>query len=121
MAPCCPRPLLAVHSVPHTQVLEDIALTVQNQLDTPLPFCAFNGGNDVFVDVGNKSVGLESLMAYVGAKPQVRFHGRVACCKYGAHGTAGHLGISLRVWWARLQLCGWSPWQGYRKKERDTP
>ena len=72
-------------------MLEDIALTVQNQLDTSLPFCAFNGGNDVFVDVGNKSVGLESLMAYVGAKPQVRFHRRVACCRNGAHGTAGHL------------------------------
>ena len=25
------------------QVLEDIALTVQNQLQTKLPFCAFNG------------------------------------------------------------------------------
>lgn len=25
----------------------------------PLPFCAFNGGADVFVDLGNKSLGLE--------------------------------------------------------------
>ena len=33
---CCP------------QVLEDIALTIQNQLQAKLPFCAFNGGNDVF-------------------------------------------------------------------------
>jgi hypothetical protein len=52
------------------QVLEDIALTVQNQLDSKLPFCAFNGGNDVFVDVGNKSLGLECLMSYLGSTPQ---------------------------------------------------
>jgi IMP and pyridine-specific 5'-nucleotidase len=51
------------------QVLEDIALTVQNQLEGNVPFCAFNGGNDVFVDVGNKSLGLQSLMSYFGCKP----------------------------------------------------
>ena len=54
----------------YEQVLEDIALTVQNQLEAKLPFCAFNGGNDVFVDVGNKSLGLQSLMSYLGAKPK---------------------------------------------------
>ena len=26
------------------EVLEDIALTVQNQLESKVPFCAFNGG-----------------------------------------------------------------------------
>ena len=50
-------------------MLEDIALTLQNQLEAKVPFCAFNGGNDVFVDVGNKSLGLACLMAYLGAKP----------------------------------------------------
>lgn len=45
------------------EVLEEIVITVQAQLvDAPLPFCAFNGGSDVFVDVGTKSLGLESLM-----------------------------------------------------------
>eukprot|EP00955_Chlamydomonas_euryale_P082518 363737-Chlamydomonas_euryale.AAC.9 len=52
------------------EVLEDIALTVQNQLEANVPFCAFNGGNDVFVDVGNKSLGLEALQDYLGAEPQ---------------------------------------------------
>ena len=52
------------------EVLEEIVFTVQAQLvDTPMPFCAFNGGADVFVDVGNKSLGLESLMHYLNLKP----------------------------------------------------
>lgn len=58
------------------EVLEDLALTVKTNLASNLPFCAFNGGNDVFVDVGNKSVGLDALMAYVGA----------------AHGEVMHVG-----------------------------
>ena len=34
-----------------------------------IPFCAFNGGNDVFVDVGNKSLGLQALMKFMAVKP----------------------------------------------------
>jgi IMP and pyridine-specific 5'-nucleotidase len=51
------------------EVLEELTLTVQQQLVADIPFCAFNGGNDVFVDVGNKSLGLEALMAYLGCEP----------------------------------------------------
>lgn len=38
------------------EVLEELAITVQSQLTDrlPLPFCAFNGGADVFCDLGNK-------------------------------------------------------------------
>lgn len=50
------------------EVLEDLAITVDDQLlNMPVPFCAFNGGGDVFVDIGNKSLGLEALMRYVDA------------------------------------------------------
>ncbi|KAL6780644.1 hypothetical protein ACKKBF_B12340 [Auxenochlorella protothecoides x Auxenochlorella symbiontica] len=60
------------------EVLEELALTVHAGLlagPTPnLPFCAFNGGNDVFVDVGNKSIGLEALMRYVGVGPDQALH-----------------------------------------------
>eukprot|EP00197_Chlamydomonas_leiostraca_P009671 CAMPEP_0202866692 /NCGR_PEP_ID=MMETSP1391-20130828/8306_1 /ASSEMBLY_ACC=CAM_ASM_000867 /TAXON_ID=1034604 /ORGANISM="Chlamydomonas leiostraca, Strain SAG 11-49" /LENGTH=452 /DNA_ID=CAMNT_0049546665 /DNA_START=324 /DNA_END=1683 /DNA_ORIENTATION=+ len=56
------------------EVLEDIALTVQNQLVAKIPFCAFNGGNDVFVDAGNKSLGLQALMNFTGAQPQETLH-----------------------------------------------
>jgi IMP and pyridine-specific 5'-nucleotidase len=39
-----------------------------------LPFCAFNGGNDVFVDVGNKSIGLQALQRHLGARPDQVLH-----------------------------------------------
>ena len=34
-----------------------------------LPFCAFNGGQDVFVDIGNKSLGLDALLRHLRVKP----------------------------------------------------
>lgn len=60
------------------EVLEELALTVNAGLlddeSIVLPFCAFNGGNDVFVDVGNKSLGLEALMKYIGVTPPQALH-----------------------------------------------
>ncbi|KAH7444603.1 hypothetical protein KP509_02G084900 [Ceratopteris richardii] len=57
------------------EVLEEMALTVQVQLvGSKLPFCAFNGGKDVFVDVGNKSVGLGALMSYLRKQPSEVLH-----------------------------------------------
>lgn len=55
------------------EALDETVLRCQAQLQTmnngcgPLiPFCAFNGGRDVWVDVGNKRVGVEVLSAYLG-------------------------------------------------------
>lgn len=46
--------------------LEEICLTVQAALkDCTVPHCAFNGGNDVWVDVGNKALGIQALQKYV--------------------------------------------------------
>ncbi|KAJ0409276.1 hypothetical protein P43SY_006773 [Pythium insidiosum] len=46
--------------------LEEICLTVQHALkDFDVPFCAFNGGNDVWVDIGNKALGIRALQKYV--------------------------------------------------------
>ena len=39
-----------------------------------MPFCTFNGGRDVFVDVGSKDLGIASLQALVGARPQSTLH-----------------------------------------------
>lgn len=51
--------------------LEELAIsTASHLLDMPVPFCAFNGGADVFVDIGNKSLGLHALMKYLGAKSE---------------------------------------------------
>ncbi len=32
---------------------------------SPVPFCAFNGNRDVWVDVGNKSYGIQALLECV--------------------------------------------------------
>ena len=60
--------------IPVYEILEEIALSVQHSLaDESLPFCAFNGGADVFVDVGNKLLGLYALQKFLGlSPPQVR-------------------------------------------------
>ncbi|KAJ5691774.1 hypothetical protein N7462_001197 [Penicillium macrosclerotiorum] len=51
--------------------LEETVLVVQNTVETSavgsrLPFCAFNGGNDVFVDIGDKSWGVRVCQQYFG-------------------------------------------------------
>lgn len=46
--------------------LEEICLTLQLELkEFRVPFCAFNGGNDVWVDIGNKALGIQALQKYV--------------------------------------------------------
>jgi IMP and pyridine-specific 5'-nucleotidase len=46
--------------------LEEISLTLQHELrHFRVPFCAFNGGNDVWVDIGHKALGILALQKYV--------------------------------------------------------
>ncbi|KAI9914095.1 hypothetical protein PsorP6_005946 [Peronosclerospora sorghi] len=46
--------------------LEEISLTLQHELrHFQVPFCAFNGGNDVWVDIGHKALGIQALQNYV--------------------------------------------------------
>jgi IMP and pyridine-specific 5'-nucleotidase len=55
--------------------LEELALAAQAELSTSdIPFCAFNGGNDVFVDVGNKHIGLQALMKHLNVKGSQTLH-----------------------------------------------
>jgi IMP and pyridine-specific 5'-nucleotidase len=51
--------------------LEETVLVTQRILELSdagkkLPFCAFNGGNDVFVDIGDKSWGVMACQSYFG-------------------------------------------------------
>ena len=39
-----------------------------------LPYCAFNGGRDVWLDVGNKRVGVQILQSYLGIKSTETLH-----------------------------------------------
>ncbi|KAJ1822408.1 IMP 5'-nucleotidase [Coemansia sp. RSA 2599] len=42
--------------------------------DVPIPFCAFNGGNDCWVDIGNKLIGVSILQKLLGSVPQTTLH-----------------------------------------------
>ncbi|MCJ1300448.1 IMP 5'-nucleotidase [Hypocenomyce scalaris] len=51
--------------------LEETVLVTQQVVEMSaagkkIPFCAFNGGNDVFVDIGDKSWGVLSCQRYLG-------------------------------------------------------
>ncbi|KAG8530161.1 uncharacterized protein KY384_005644 [Bacidia gigantensis] len=35
-----------------------------------VPFCAFNGGNDVFVDIGDKSLGVRAVQNWIGTREE---------------------------------------------------
>ncbi|KAF9919188.1 IMP 5'-nucleotidase [Lobosporangium transversale] len=39
-----------------------------------IPFCVFNGGSDVFVDIGNKLIGVQVLQSYLGTAPDATVH-----------------------------------------------
>ena len=68
-----PLPAASAASVPPRftrEQLEETVLVTQQVLETSsvgqtLPFCAFNGGNDVFVDIGDKSWGVLGCQRYV--------------------------------------------------------
>ncbi|KAL9108084.1 MAG: hypothetical protein Q9227_007059 [Pyrenula ochraceoflavens] len=51
-------------SVQSSDTTTQLPSTTENT--NPLPFCAFNGGNDCFVDVGDKSLGVQVLQQYFG-------------------------------------------------------
>ena len=55
----------------HREQLEETVLVAQQTVENSdvgkrLPFCAFNGGNDVFVDIGDKSWGVLACQRYFG-------------------------------------------------------
>ncbi|KAK5807461.1 hypothetical protein VI817_001719 [Penicillium citrinum] len=62
------------------ELLEETVLVVQNTVERSavgarLPFCAFNGGNDVFVDIGDKSWGVRACQRYFnGINPSKTLH-----------------------------------------------
>lgn len=60
------------------EALDESVLCVQEELEHStmihLPFCAFNGGRDVWVDVGNKRVGVEILCSYLGMPANETLH-----------------------------------------------
>ena len=47
---------------------------MNNSQGPSLPFCAFNGGRDVWVDAGNKRVGVQILQTYLGVAEKETLH-----------------------------------------------
>lgn len=71
--------LIARNATTHIkyEILEEIALSVQEAIQltgSTVPYCAFNGGHDVFVDVGHKALGIQALQGMLGVKPHETAH-----------------------------------------------
>jgi len=58
----------------YRQTLTPKSLQQKQQYSFDLPYCAFNGGRDVWVDVGNKRVGVQILQSYLGVPAQETLH-----------------------------------------------
>lgn len=59
------------------EALDETVLRIQTELEeakVALPFCAFNGGRDAWVDVGNKRVGVQVLQSYLGIHAEETLH-----------------------------------------------
>ena len=59
------------------EALDETVLRIQTELEeakVSLPFCAFNGGRDAWVDVGNKRVGVQVLQSYLGISCEETLH-----------------------------------------------
>ena len=61
--------------------LDEVVLSYQEEVHAMnngagpgLPYCAFNGGSDAWVDVGNKRVGVQILQSYLGVQPDETLH-----------------------------------------------
>ena len=65
--------------------LDEFALSVQKRLNDyqtienlkghfQFPFCCFNGGSDVWVDIGNKLIGVKCLQDYLGCAGNQTLH-----------------------------------------------
>ena len=52
----------------------EAAQKLYNGAGPSLPYCAFNGGRDVWMDVGNKRVGVQILQSYLGIKSTETLH-----------------------------------------------
>lgn len=89
--------------------LEEIVLCVQKTLENThaarnIKFCAFNGGLDVWVDIGDKSLGVSSLQRYLGGiLPEETLHVGDQFLLLGANDFKARL-VACTAWIA-------SPWE----------
>lgn len=94
--------------------LEETVLVVQKRLEMSavgslLPFCAFNGGNDVFVDIGDKSWGVLVCQEFFGKESGERVKGERTLHVGDQFLSAGSNDFKARV----VGTTAWiaSPWE----------
>lgn len=61
------------------EALDECVLRILSQLERQrppisIPYCVFNGGRDAWIDIGNKSVGIQCLQAYFSFEPHNCLH-----------------------------------------------
>ena len=61
-------------SLSRFQALEKVSMESSGKKWVPLPYCAFNGGNDVWVDVGNKLIGVRILREWLNITGSETLH-----------------------------------------------
>lgn len=54
--------------------ITEVAQKMHNGVGPNLPYCAFNGGRDIWLDVGNKRVGVHILQSYLGVASTETLH-----------------------------------------------
>ena len=56
--------------IPRSEMLNEIVFAIQDALPKhfSVPFCAFNSGKDVWIDIGNKSLGIRVFQKFLNAK-----------------------------------------------------
>eukprot|EP00917_Polyrhabdina_sp_WS-2016_P014940 GHVP01032599.1.p1 GENE.GHVP01032599.1~~GHVP01032599.1.p1 ORF type:complete len:405 (+),score=52.96 GHVP01032599.1:440-1654(+) len=60
-----------------SEILEEVVCRIKDSIrhaQTNFPYCAFNGGKDVWVDVGNKAEGIRILQKYGNLQPMHCIH-----------------------------------------------
>jgi IMP and pyridine-specific 5'-nucleotidase len=64
------------HNVPSKKLKISRSNSIKSnyELDCHIPFCAFNGGSDVWVDIGNKLIGVRILLEWLNMKPNETLH-----------------------------------------------
>lgn len=59
------------------EILEEAVQRIRHSIRNAgctIPYCAFNGGRDMWVDIGNKAEGLKALQAFLGIRPEECAH-----------------------------------------------
>jgi IMP and pyridine-specific 5'-nucleotidase len=72
----CKRRLASQDALPKFKetVTASMSLHASQESEVIVPFCAFNGGSETWVDIGNKLIGIQILQEYLGKQGDETLH-----------------------------------------------